>query len=131
MTPGDRIAMEVFAGIVEAARQTGTGQRLVGTLVSPGKPTGQGYNVTTGDPVEQEVAVVLSEYSAREIDGTIIQAQDRRVLMSAIGETGSRLNPAPTVNDELRVSGDTFNVQGSMATAPAGVPLLFRLQVRR
>jgi hypothetical protein len=120
---GEDIAAEVAAALREAGAEVGNGAPLIATLTrtprreNPGDPD-------PGPPVAYPVAVVISEYDLRHVDGTQIQAQDRRVLMEAAGV-------APMPGDKLTVNGTAYNVIRAMPLDPGGVALMYEVQARR
>jgi len=68
-------------------------------------------------------------YSQDEIDGKDILAEDVQALLEA-----STLNTAgidPDSSMQLIANGVTYNVVRNTPTQPGGIPLLFRLQIRR
>lgn len=68
---------------------------------------------------------VKLDYAAREIDGTLIQAGDQRVYMSAI--SGLK----PKAGDTVTIGAEAWRVVVSRTLAPAGVAVLLDVQVRR
>lgn len=82
-------------------------------------------NSFTGDSeVSQTVKGIQREYLQKEIDGTIIQAQDRQYLISASGIT------APKPEDTL-IDGVTYNIINVNEIAPGGTAIVYKLQVRK
>ena len=62
-------------------------------------PGGDPWNPTLA-PVYYQLTVVVTEFSAREIDGTLIQTTDKKVLVAAGG-----LSITPTTGDALIIGG--------------------------
>lgn len=94
------------------------------TLRRAGAPV---YDPATGEATATEQtadawAVTLA-YDARRIDGTLIQAGDREVLLSVPAF-------APEPGDVIACGVDLLRVVRSDALAPAGVPLLYTVQGR-
>jgi hypothetical protein len=58
------------------------------------------------------------------IDGTLIRAEDRRVMV-AVGTT------VPLVSDRLRIGTTTYQIVSVMETAPSGVALFYEVQARK
>lgn len=69
----------------------------------------------------QTVAVVV-DYDARHIDGTLIRQGDRRGYLDAA--------VAPRQGDALAWQGATLTVVAVRPLSPAGVPVLFEVQLR-
>jgi len=70
--------------------------------------------------------VVQSEYHQRERDGTLIQAHDRKFLVSTEG-----IDIVPTTEDALAVGTETYQIIDVKPLAPGGVAVMYTLQVRR
>lgn len=86
--------------------------------------TGQAAQKTT----DYEGVGAFFDYAQRDIDGTLIREGDQRVLMAPTVPrplTGDAV-VVPAVNDLERV----FNVVQVRVVEPAGVPVLYELQVR-
>ena len=92
------------------------------TTVTGGVPWDPGSGTTT--TVSTNVTIVVTEYAKTEIDGTTIQAGDRKVLMTAT----AGVEPKPS--DVLTISGKAFNVVNAMPLAPAGIAVMFEVQCR-
>ncbi|NJB67500.1 hypothetical protein GGQ74_001140 [Desulfobaculum xiamenense] len=60
------------------------------------------------------------------IDGSMVRQGDRFVLLGAHSVTTQ-----PEPGDELVAGGTTYTVVNAKAVDPGGVPVLFKLQVRR
>lgn len=149
---GASIIPEVADALREAAFATGDGQPA--TLVRPNvfkrenpwdeqpQPPGAGDwndDYPTGDdsflpnadffdgdapPTEQPVWAISQAYRQDLIDGTLIRAEDRRVMIEAV-------TPAPTTADKLVMGGETFRIISVDPEQPGGVALWFTLQCRR
>lgn len=68
-------------------------------------------------------AAVLA-YDAKDIDGTLIQAGDSRVLVAPSIET------APQTGDVVAVAGKVLTVVRVSETAPTGIVALYEVQAR-
>lgn len=79
--------------------------------------------VTTAFPV----VIVMTEYKPSDKDGVLIEQTDRKVLLAARGLT---FTPNPET-DRLVENGNNLQIVTVTPTAPAGVPILYELQVRR
>jgi hypothetical protein len=69
-------------------------------------------------------AAVL-EYTARDIDGTLVKVGDRRVVISTTG-----LAIEPTTQDRLVIGGEEMGIVRVMKMSPAGVNVYFEVQAR-
>lgn len=96
-------------------------------LVRPGE--GQSYDPVLGRPsnaADQTFPAkgVIIDYTAQEIDGTVVLAGDRKVILQAVEQ--------PKPNDRLKVGTETtWNIVRWTEVAPAGLALIYQLQVRR
>lgn len=121
---GADIAAEVAAGIKDAAKETGNGIALAGTILRTTGADETTYPPTKGTETEYACNVVLATYSARDRDGTQITARDVRALISPDAEAD------PRNGDRLRVGGETFDVVNVDAVKPGGVVLMWKAQLR-
>lgn len=122
---GADIAAEVAAALREAGAEVGTGSPLIATLTKTPRRQNPG-DPDPGPPVNHSVAVLISEYDRRHVDGTQIQAQDRRVLMEAVG-----IGVVPLPGDKLTVGGTVYNVITAMPLDPGGVAIMYEVQCRK
>lgn len=72
---------------------------------------------------------VVLEYSAKDsglshIEGTVIRKDDKKILLEANGYI-------PDIDDEVKIKGVSFNVVGVKPLSPAGIDVIYTLQVRR
>jgi len=74
--------------------------------------------------VELPCTVAMVNYSIKDIDGTLIQASDRRLLVAP------DVKEAPQTGDVFVVNGVELMVIRSTPTAPAGKVVLYDVQVR-
>lgn len=97
-----------------------------GAIVSVTLSGGTGpMNPPTETQVVTPVTVMVTDYSQRERDGaTSIQVGDRKALINAGAIT-------PTPQMKLRWQGHDYQIIDVIETGPAGVAVLFELQVRR
>ena len=109
-----------------------TAARLIqrfGSAVTMGRSVPGAYNPATGAPAaptvtSQTVQAVVLDFPQRYIDGTLIRAGDRRVLVSAVGTT------APLAGDTLTWNSQALVVVSVKELGPAGTAVLYTLQVR-
>lgn len=102
------------------------GQAITVTRVA----AGGAYDPATG-AVEGGTAVAVNgigvalDYAQREIDGTIIQSGDRRILIAA------SLSITPSAGDSLALAGgQMLRVMSSKPLSPAGIIVLHEVQAR-
>jgi hypothetical protein len=89
-----------------------------------------GYDPETGISAEQSVDVqnvtaVCIDYDAKYIDGSMIIRGDKQVFMSAKDAS------LPLAGDRFAWQGGEYSVISVTPLAPAGLTVLFELQVRR
>jgi hypothetical protein len=119
---GAQIAAEVNAALLEVARDVGDGEFLV-TLRQPPVPPADPWGQSGGSPVETELRAMVSSYPQTLIDGTLIQQNDRRVMLSAVG-------PKPSAIDSLIIAGVSHRIISVQETGPSGVALYYVVQAR-
>lgn len=83
----------------------------------PGEP------VVTGDLNYSGIGALLG-YKQQHIDGVSILQGDQRLLLAP------QIGVQPMAGDTVTASGRTFNVVACEVVAPAGVPVLYKLQLR-
>jgi hypothetical protein len=95
------------------------------TVVSKGTAS---YNVNTGAVVATDTTQtangVITEYNAKDIDNTMILRGDKCLLLSPIGITSIKPDA------KVIVAGVSYNVISVNETNPAGVALVYDLQIR-
>lgn len=117
------IAAEVSAALREAGVAT-AGAPLIAQIVrtSQGAQTPwdtRGFTETETFPV----AVVVDTFAQAHIDGTLVRADDLRVMAEAVVE--------PTTADKLRIDGKDHAILSVRALKPGGVALMYEMQCRR
>jgi hypothetical protein len=119
----EAIAAEVDAALKSVGTtDAGFTAVLSQTTASGGDPWDPGSG--TPATVNTDVTIVVSEYALSEIDGTTIQAGDRKVLMTAT----AGVEPKPS--NVLTISGRAYTVINSMPLAPAGIAVMYEVQAR-
>lgn len=96
------------------------------------KLSGSGvYNTNTGtvtkpdDEIETGTAIV-DTYKSSEIDGTLIQVGDVKLILAAIGIT------EPTINDKITLAdGVMFSIKKVEPLSPSGSPVIYTCQLRK
>src|SRR5574340_923716 len=68
---------------------------------------------------------VVTDYRLSEIDGTLIKRSEEKIVLAVTATM-----PEPTGDDNLIISGVIWSIINSNPVAPAGVPILYILQVR-
>lgn len=96
-----------------------------GIIRRAGESTGDPWNPTVGEPTDHPCLIVDFDFSAMEIDGSLIRAWDRRVLVSA----GS-LDIEPTEVDTIVIGGQEHAIVRVSPLAPGGVVVLYEIQAR-
>lgn len=122
------VAADVAAGIAEAG-MAGTIRR---TITTGGDPWTPGSGTTT--VTNAACTLVIVEYTLRERESTLIGASDKKVLVSipvtlpAYADDPASLN-APTAADQVIIQGRAHAIVRVMPVSPAGVPVLWEMQV--
>lgn len=96
-------------------------RRIVAGTVDPITST-----VTDEVSTDYPCDAVESEFTIIEVDGTRIQAGDKKVFVSAPGSM-----PEPSTTDTLLLGSIEYNILSCRPISPAGITLLYTLQVRR
>ena len=78
---------------------------------------------------DHEGTGVKIAYEAENIDGTLIQAGDQKLLLSPLQRNGLPM-PAPTTADLVLFGGANYTVKAVGTTAPVDVAVLHTLQLR-
>lgn len=110
-------------------------------IIRAGTVTGPDYDPTYGPDIEAPCTIVFSEYTSSEIDGTLVQQGDIKVLMAASGfaieatsfleddVTPLNLNK-PTPADRLSSGGKDYEIIDIKPLQPAGVVVMWKVQCR-
>ena len=121
---GAGIATEVAAAIAEAGAEVGLGVPLSGAIIRTTGADESVYPPVAGSSTEYACNLILSQYSARDRDGTNITTRDVKAMISPDAAT------EPLNGDRLRVQGITYSVVNVMPYRPGGVVLYYICQVR-
>lgn len=111
------VAVDVAAGLLEAGTSA--------TIVRAGTSTGPTHNPTPGVPAEHSCTVVFDQWRADQIDGTLIQRGDLKILVAASG-----LAITPTPADTFRHAGKDYAIINVKPLQPAGVAVMYEMQCR-
>lgn len=65
--------------------------------------------ISGGANADETARVVFLSYTARDIDGTLVQRGDRKAVMAAT-YNGAALTKVPQIDDELRGEGDAVRI---------------------
>jgi hypothetical protein len=108
----------------------GKGQSITLTKVTAGT-----YNPATGAMTgtttsTQTAYGAIFDYGAKQIDGTLIKAGDKQVLISAFKIDGSALT-APVLGDTVTIGGVTYTLVEPLKTVgPAGITVIYEANLR-
>ena len=108
----------------------GKGQSLTLTKITAGT-----YNPATGGftgagTSTQTAYGTILDYGAKQIDGTLIKAGDKQLLLSAVKTDGTALT-APVLGDTVTISSVVYTlVEPLKEVNPAGTPVLFDCNLR-
>lgn len=98
------------------------------SVIITGRTVGA-YDPTTGQSsitrAEETGKAVIFPRSDSEIDGTLIQKGDNKLLLSPTGIT------EPQVGDKVLANGIRFTITSVAVTSPAGIPVLIECNLRR
>jgi hypothetical protein len=119
---GAQIVAEVTAALASLANEVGDGAFDVSIIRTTGSPA-QPWEAPTGTTTLPVVANVQM-YSRNLVDGTLIKAGDRRVMIAA--DNGA----IPTTTDRLRIAGVDHSIVSVEDYAPQGVSLYYIVQAR-
>lgn len=107
------------------------GQAVTLTESTPGTYDPAQSKPAAPDVTTQTAVGVVREYSSRSIDGTLIQAGDRLLIVGPKTTAGQALSE-PTVESTLTLAdGSVWTVKRVEAMNPAGTALAYRLQLRQ
>ena len=80
---------------------------------------------------EYPVRVLIEAFNTRDIDGSVIQVGDKKLLVPVLDSTAATL-PRLDVEDkvEIEYDGRVWNPISVVPLCPAGVPVLYTIHVR-
>ncbi len=108
----------------------GKGQSLTLTKITAGT-----YNPATGGftgagTSTQTAYGAVFDYGAKQIDGTLIKAGDKQLLLSAFKTDGAALT-APVLGDTVSIGGVTYTLVEPLKTVgPAGITVIYEANIR-
>lgn len=115
-----------------AARADASLRRKGGIVVLRQVVTGEydpGLGTAPIITTDYEGTGVKIAYEAENIDGTLIQSGDQKLLLSPLQRNGQSM-PAPTAADLVLFGGANYTVKAAATTAPVDVAVLHTLQLR-
>lgn len=125
--------MTFYADMADTASGllTEFGQTVTLTESVPGS-----YDPATGATGSASVTTqtgkaVMIDYSSRSIDGTLIMAGDKMLKLSPLDTSGAQLTPPKPESTVTMADGTVWTVKRVEAKNPAGVAVLYTLQVRQ
>lgn len=114
-------------GMIETASRIIKRFGQAGTFVRPGAgPQNPWDPPGDGEPTMHPATVAVVSYDQDYRDGTLIQANDLRALVSVSG-----LDIVPTLADRLTVGAADYVIVNITPLAPDGVTRFYDMQVRR
>ncbi len=90
------------------------------TVTTPVKP----YRPVQSD-TDYTIQVVLTEFRADQIDGTLIQSGDRRYIVAAEGMTVT-----PTPENLLADGSEILEIVSIGRVSPGGTPVIYKIHAR-
>lgn len=90
-----------------------------------GGETGPAYDPVFEPPSDHPCRGVVLSYDSKEIDGTLIRTNDRKVYISVAG-----LDIVPTASDLLNSGGEVMSILSVKPLAPGDVTVLYEIQAR-
>lgn len=124
MNAGEAIAAKVRAGLARAGQATGAGE-VTATLTRDGAVDDTTFPPTRGETATTTTTAILTDFSARERDGSIIGISDRKATL-AVPLDGF----VPKAGDKLIIGGETLRIVSVKTIAPGIVPLMYVAQIR-
>ena len=120
------------------ARLQATANRLLkgkGQSITLTKITAGTYNPATGGMTgattsTQTAYGAVFDYGAKQIDGTLIKAGDKQLLLSAFKTDGTALT-APVLGDTVSIGGVVYTLVEPLKTVgPAGITVIYEANLR-
>jgi len=108
------------------------GQLIALSLKQPGAYVNS--EVVPGAPILQsawgiETGVTLRDLGVGTVNGTLVQSGDRKLMISALADTGAALTP-PRVGDLATASGQVYTIKNVDVLRPGGVAIMYTLVAR-
>jgi hypothetical protein len=130
MTAYDTRAKAQAARMLNTIANGGKGQAVTITRQSAGA-----YDPATGTAAitttTQSGTGVELDYTIRELDSTLIQQGDKKLLLSPLNAAGAALTK-PEIDDTVTLADSSvWTIKNNRPLSPAGTVILFELQLRR
>ena len=128
---GAEIAAQVAAAMGEAGAETGNGEPLIAYMIRSTGAVETVYPPVPGEDVSYSTTALVSNYSARDRDGTQITARDVK-LMLAVPLADSEGNETEPKNGDTIALSDArvLHVVDVKSLQPGGVVLYWVCQAR-
>lgn len=117
-------AIEVLATVADG----GYGKAMVFTAFGAGTRDPETLKVTPSTASQTGSGIEMT-FKAKEIDGTLIKATDRLLVVSPVTSAGADLTE-PKPGGTVAYGGKTVTIMGVERKQPADEVILFRLHVR-
>ena len=109
----------------------GKGQSLTLTRITAGTYDPATGGMTGATTSTQSAYGAIFDYGAKQIDGTLIKAGDKQLLLSAFKTDGAALT-APVLGDTVTVGSVTYTlVEPLKEVNPAGTVVLYEVNLRK
>lgn len=101
---------------------------LKGQLLTFSRETTGSYDPKSGETQSSASTYTgnggVFNYKSNQVDGTVIQSGDLRVILEAT-------TTAPKLSDKVTIDGGTYKIVNIETVSPAGVPVIYKLQLRK
>lgn len=118
------IAAEVASALREAGVATAGAPQIAQLVVREGGPDTPWGEIGAAE-TPYPLVIVTEAYSQGVVDGTLVRADDLRVMAEATGPV------TPSTAHKLRIGGVDHAIVAARPLAPGGVVLMWELQCRR
>ena len=109
----------------------GKGQSLTLTRITAGTYDPATGGMTGATTSTQSAYGAIFDYGAKQIDGTLIKAGDKQLLLSAFKTDGAALT-APVLGDTVSIGGVTYTlVEPLKEVNPAGTVVMYEVNLRK
>lgn len=95
-------------------------------LLVPTEVSGDPWDPQSGEPGKHPCQVVVTEYSDRDKDGTLIQYTDKKALISPEG-----LDIEPSNGHMLQIANDKYQIMNVNPIKPATLVIMYEAQIRK
>ncbi|GGE18200.1 hypothetical protein GCM10011390_41720 [Aureimonas endophytica] len=117
--------------VFDYAKSQATADRLIARFGQAGtirrrSSAGGAYEPDPAQTIsDHPCKLVVTDYTVRERESTLIGSSDRKVLVAMSG-----LDIVPTSADRITVAGDTLEIINVMPLSPGGTTVLYEIQAR-